>query len=104
MPPSRWSLEHQMLTDPYFDGNIRKLFTIRIRQVLIFAFLEICRNISVELDQMEDELYYFIWPPGQFLPSVSWEMFRQVQNPLSNYLLSLCQMLPLINPYIIAYK
>ena len=77
MPPPR--PEQQILLNPD-EQNMRKLFRIRIRQMLIFAVLETCMNIGEVIFRMEDEEFYLIWPNDHFLPSISWEMFTQEQD------------------------
>ena len=78
MPPPSTN-EQPILLNPD-EQNIRKLLQIRIRQIVIFAVLETCLNIGMELDRLEDEEYDLIWPVYDFFPSISWEMLTQEQD------------------------
>ena len=73
--PTRRS-EHQVALNPD-EQNVRRLFRVRIFQIFIFAVLGTILNVGVELDKMEDALYYFFWPADHFIPSIPLEMWTQ---------------------------
>ena len=73
--PTRRS-EQQIMLNPD-EQNMRRLFRVRIFQIFIFAVLGTIVNVGVELDKMEDALYYFFWPADHFFPSIPMEMWTQ---------------------------